>query len=84
MAKKKPTEEEQMAELGQLIGARFTPVKDIAKCDDMYRTEELYEMVERHSPGLVPLRLMRRFLKELGYTEFHLDSGFVWLLASKS
>lgn len=78
----KVTDEERKQMLTEIIGARYLPTRSIAECEDMLTTDDLHELVERHSPGAVPLRLMRRFMQELGYTETLIGTEYRWLMRS--
>lgn len=77
---KKTNNDERRAGLSSLLSARYIPTSDPGSCDDMLSTEELHDLIERHAPGLIPLRQMRVFLLELGFTEKLIGSSYLWLL----
>ncbi|HRH68799.1 MAG TPA: hypothetical protein PLB89_04760 [Flavobacteriales bacterium] len=70
-------------ELNGLLAKQFRPSRsedDVA--EHMMSTDELFHIVQSHSPGLIPARELRTMLLELGYKEKYLSDRFVWLLAS--
>jgi hypothetical protein len=72
--------EEACKRLEDLLHGKFRKATDAGDADAYYTTEELFSMVDGHSPELVPKPQFREALLKLGYVEMRLESQFVWLL----
>lgn len=67
--------------LAQAFLARhFAPAADAPSCKVMLTTDQLFERIERHSPGEIPKHILVLALRESGYTEMYIGHEFKWLM----
>lgn len=69
--------------LGDLMCKHFRPVVEGEQVFQMLTTEELFHMVNSHSPELVPPSMFREAMLGLGYTEKLMGNQFRWLLGDR-
>lgn len=51
---------------------------------ELRTTEQIWGLVDSHSPGLIPIKHMREAMLRLNYIEQLTGSGFYWRIATRA
>lgn len=62
------------------LAKHFAPAIDAQSCTVMLTTDQLFDRIERHSPGEIPKHILVLALRETGYTELYIGHEFKWLM----
>lgn len=74
-------EQERLKEhLRDLLFQQFQPSKSSTFADHMFSTDEVFHIVNNHSPDLVPKYKLRDLLIILGFKERFMTNAYVWLM----
>lgn len=62
------------------LAKHFAPAADAPSCTVMLTTDQLFDRIERHSPGEIPKYILVLALRDSGYTEMYIGHEFKWLM----